>query len=146
MPTCQNLGTIFGAQILTSRLRKGVKVREELPPLLASPERTCNHEATRGANDASSPLALIRFWHRRSRTGATGVELMLVALQLSSGEVLVATILIIALLIWAFSQSRCSASLLNTDLSESGHHIRCSDSDKSVAGTRTPDQLPPVSF
>jgi hypothetical protein len=31
------------------------------------------------------------------------VELMLVALQLSSGEVLVATILIIALLIWAFS-------------------------------------------
>ena len=102
MPTCQNLGTIFGAQILT-RVDEGREGPEELPPLLASPERTCNHEATRGANDASSPLALIRFWHRRSRMGATGVELMLVALQLSSGEVLVATILIIALLIWAFS-------------------------------------------
>jgi hypothetical protein len=35
--------------------------------------------------------------------GAIGVELMLVAMQLSSGEVLVVTILIIALLIWAFS-------------------------------------------
>jgi hypothetical protein len=35
--------------------------------------------------------------------GAIGVELMLVALQLSSGEALVALILIIALLIWAFS-------------------------------------------
>jgi hypothetical protein len=31
------------------------------------------------------------------------MELMLVAMQLSSGEVLVVTILIIALLIWAFS-------------------------------------------
>jgi hypothetical protein len=31
------------------------------------------------------------------------VELMLVALQLSSGQALVAFILIIALLIWAFS-------------------------------------------
>jgi hypothetical protein len=31
------------------------------------------------------------------------VELMLVALQLSSNEALVATILIIAILIWAFS-------------------------------------------
>jgi hypothetical protein len=31
------------------------------------------------------------------------VELMLVALQLSGGEALVALILIIALLIWAFS-------------------------------------------
>ena len=38
-----------------------------------------------------------------SRTGAVGVELMLVALQLSGGEALVALILIIALLIWAFS-------------------------------------------
>jgi hypothetical protein len=82
---------------------RGEKVLEELPPLLASlngPAITKRHAER---NDASSPLALIRFWHRRSRTGATGVELMLVALQLSSGEVLVATILIIALLIWAFS-------------------------------------------
>jgi hypothetical protein len=35
--------------------------------------------------------------------GAVEVELMLVALQLSPNEALVATILIIALLIWAFS-------------------------------------------
>jgi hypothetical protein len=42
-------------------------------------------------------------WPSLSRTGVIGVELMLVALQLSSGEALVALILIIALLIWAFS-------------------------------------------
>jgi hypothetical protein len=38
-----------------------------------------------------------------SRTGGLGVELMLVALQVSGGEALIVTILIIALLIWAFS-------------------------------------------
>jgi hypothetical protein len=38
-----------------------------------------------------------------SRTGAVEVELMLVTLQLSPNEALVVTILIIALLIWAFS-------------------------------------------
>jgi hypothetical protein len=35
--------------------------------------------------------------------GGLGVELMLVALQVSGGEALIVTILIIALLIWAFS-------------------------------------------
>jgi hypothetical protein len=35
--------------------------------------------------------------------GGLGVELMLVALQVSAGEALIVTILIIALLIWAFS-------------------------------------------
>jgi hypothetical protein len=51
----------------------------------------------------AAAFAADTIWPSLSRTGAIGVELILVALQLSSGEALVAFILIIALLIWAFS-------------------------------------------
>jgi hypothetical protein len=62
-----------------------------------------NDHPTRGKCNGPSPLTPYTIWSSLSRTGAVGVELMLVALQLSSSEALVVTILLVALLIWAFS-------------------------------------------